>query len=135
MRYNALMFNGTDENVLQKINSQRERYQTWEGLVENKVATDNGKPVIFEIGYGVNVLAVRQESEEVLVDCVKKSQLQNISSTGSVCLIRINPKYAKVEIGEVGLFETISIPFTAALALCRIDGWLRALTCAEDGTT
>jgi len=127
MRPNVVMFNDTDENVLKEINSQRERYQTWEGLVENQVANNNGKFVILEVGCGVTVPAVRQESEEVLVDCSKKLKSQSSKGTGSVSLIRINPKDAKVEIDEVHQFENISISSTAALALCKIDCWLKAL--------
>ena len=55
---------------------------------------NSGELVILERGCGVNVPAVRKELEEVLLDCTKKIQLQNVGNE-SVCLIRINPKDCK----------------------------------------
>ena len=122
-----LMFNDTDDNVLKEINVQRERYQHWEGSVEEEVVSNNERLVIMEIGCGTNVPAVRRESEEVLVDCAKKIKSQG--SHGSVCLIRINPKDAKIEVddGSSLSFRTISIPSTAEKTLRKIDCWLKVL--------
>ncbi|KAL9188650.1 hypothetical protein ACHAXT_007028 [Thalassiosira profunda] len=127
MRPNVLMFNDTDENVLTPIGIQRERYQHWEALVEDDVALNGAKLVILEMGCGVNVPAVRQESEEVLLDCAKKLQSKGGEGKGSVCLIRVNPKEAQINVGGEETAETISITSTAAIALCKIDSWLKAL--------
>ena len=124
MRPNVLMFHDTDDNLLKEINCQRERYQEWEGIVEDNVAT-RGKLVILEMGCGTKVPAVRQESEEVLVDCAKKIQSQE-GSEGSVCLIRINPKDAEIKLDGGEPIDKISISSTAANALQKIDYWLKA---------
>jgi len=126
MRPDVLMFHDTDENVLKAINIQRERYQTWEGLVEEEVATNSRKLVILEMGCGINVPAVRQESEEVLSDCTKKLTSHVNGSEGSVCLIRINPKNAEIEMNDGDSFEAIPIASTAAIALQKIDILLKA---------
>lgn len=129
MRPNVLMFHDTDENVLGSIDIQRERYQTWEGLVEDEVAHHGANLVILEMGCGVNVPAVRQESEEVLFDCAKKVAIceSNAATAGSVCLIRINPKDSAIET-DGGTYEAIPIASTAAVALWKIDRWLEALS-------
>jgi len=123
MRPNVLMFHDTDVNVLREINSQRERYQAWEALVEEEVAKNNMNLVILELGCGTKVPAVREESEEVLLDTAKKIKSHK-GSTGTVCLIRINPKDAEIVVEGEGL-DTISIPSTAAYALQKIDSLLR----------
>jgi len=123
MRPNVLMFHDTDDNVLRGINIQRERYQTWEALVEEEVATKNMKLVILELGCGTKVPAVREESEEVLLDTAKRIT-SHAGSTGSVCLIRINPKDADIAVEGEG-FDTISIESTAANALQKIDSLLK----------
>ena len=124
MRPNVLMFHDTDDNVLRGINIQRERYQTWEALVEEEVATKNMNLVILELGCGTKVPAVREESEEVLLDTAKKIKSHE-GSKGSVCLIRINPKDADITVeGGEGL-DTISIKSTAANALQKIDRLLK----------
>lgn len=123
MRPNVLMFHDTDQNVLDPINHHRELYQKWESIVEGDVANKNSKLVILEIGCGPNVPAVRQESEEVLVDCVDK--LKSHRSSGSVCLIRINPKDAEIDL-QIG-HECISLHDTTLSALNKIDFWLRAI--------
>jgi len=133
MRPNVLMFHDTDENVLKTISIQRERYQTWEGLIEEEVASQSRKLVILEMGCGIKVPAVRQESEEVLSDCANKIKSKPTSG-GSVCLIRINPKDAKIEMSDGDLFETIPIASTAETALCKIDCWLRDFACCQDST-
>ena len=126
MRPNVLMFHDTDDNVLRPINIQRERYQAWEAQVEDEVAKNGGKLVILEMGCGVNVPAVRQESEEVLLDCAKRIEQTNTKQErGSVCLIRINPKDAEIDVEDEGVYETISIGNYAENALDKIDCWLR----------
>ena len=124
MRPNVLMFHDTDDNVLDPINVQRERYQAWEACVEEEVSMNNEKLVILEMGCGLKIPAVRQESEEVLYDTAEKIKM-NAGSTGSVCLIRINPKDAAIDNIEGGdSLDTISISSTAVDALQRIDYWL-----------
>lgn len=132
MRPNVLMFHDTDENVLGSIDIQRERYQTWEGRVEDEVVQRGANLVILEMGCGVNVPAVRQESEEVILDCVKKvsTHENNNAIAGSACLIRINPKDAAINI-DGGTFDSIPIASTAAVALRKIDRWLEALSGCE----
>ena len=117
------MFHDTDDNVLNPINIQRERYQAWEASVEEKVAVNNEKLVILELGCGVKVPAVRQESEEVLRDTAEKIKTTK-GSKGSICLIRVNPKDAAIDIEGGDSLDTISISSTAASALQRIDYWL-----------
>jgi len=125
MRPNVLMFHDTDVNVLREINSQRERYQAWEALVEEEVAKNNMNLVILELGCGTKVPAVREESEEVLLDTAKKINSHE-GSKGSVCLIRINPKDADIVVeGEEESLDTISITSTAANALQKIDSLLK----------
>ena len=123
MRPNVLMFHDTDKNVLDPISRHRELYQKWESTVEDDVANKNSKLVILEIGAGPNVPAVRQESEEILVDCTDK--LKSNRSSGSVCLIRINPKDAEIDL-QIG-YECISLHDTASSALNKIDFLLRAI--------
>jgi NAD-dependent SIR2 family protein deacetylase len=120
MRPNVLMFNDNDVNVLDPINIERERYQTWESAVEDNISLNDQKLVILELGCGVAVPAVRQESMDVLNDCAKK-----IRSTGhsSLCMIRINPKDAKIDNND-DTFEAISVISTAASALKQIDVWI-----------
>lgn len=122
MRPNVLMFHDTDDNVLRGINSQRERYQAWEALVEEEVVSKNMNLVILELGCGTKVPAVREESMEVLLDTAKKKSHEG--SKGSVCLIRINPKDADIALEGEGL-DTISITSTAADALQKIDSLLK----------
>ena len=129
MRPNVLMFHDTDENVLNTINIQRERYQTWESLVEDYVAVNEQKLVILEMGCGINVPAVREESVEVLLDCAKKVKSNGHRNEGSVCLIRINPKDSEIDIDgnsvESIQIESIQIASTAAVALQEIDAWIK----------
>ena len=128
MRPNVLMFHDTDENVLRPINRHRELYQKWESIVEDDVANENSKLVILEIGCGPNVPAVRQESEEVLVDCTDK--LKSHQSSGSACLIRVNPKDADIDL-QID-YECISLHDTASSALDKIDFLLRAIHSLDD---
>jgi hypothetical protein len=121
----VLMFHDTDENVLSTINIQRERYQTWESLVEDYIAVNDQKIVILKLGCGINVPAVREESVEVLLDCAKKVKSNEYRNEGSVCLIRINPKDPDIDIGG-NSFESIPIASTAAVALQEIDSWIKA---------
>ncbi len=124
MRPNVLMFHDSDENVLRHLFNEREKYQDWEGRVEDDVVNNNRKLVILELGCGVNVPAVRNESEEVLVDCTDRIRGAQ-SSRGSVSLIRINPKNAEVALEQN--YHSISIHSRAAIALTRINRWLALL--------
>jgi hypothetical protein len=89
--------------------------------VEERVAGDGQKLVILELGCGVNVTAVREESVDVLLDCTKK--VKTNGNEGSVCLIRINPKDAEIDIDD-NSFESIPIASSAAVALQAIDSWI-----------
>jgi hypothetical protein len=97
----------------------REKYQRWEAEVEEQVVNQAKNLVILEIGAGVRVPAVRDESEEVYGDI--KRRLQNSSSNkgGNVHLIRINPTDAHSNIDGC-----ISIPKTAKSALKSINSLL-----------
>ncbi|KAL3767119.1 hypothetical protein ACHAWO_003343 [Cyclotella atomus] len=124
LRPSVLMFNDTDETILKGIAIQRDRYQSWERHVEEAITYNKSKLVILELGCGVNVPAVRQESEEVLLDCTGIIESQTDDAKGSVCLIRINPKNA--ELNDLGRpCESISIQANAKNALEEIDFWLR----------
>eukprot|EP00804_Cyclotella_cryptica_P024723 CCRYP_001711-RA/>CCRYP_001711-RA protein AED:0.27 eAED:0.27 QI:700/1/1/1/0/0/2/130/1425 len=126
LRPNVLMFNDTDENVLRSISTQRDRYQTWESQVEDAISNKKSRLVILELGCGINVPAVRQESEEVLTDCAQIIQSQEVDSRGSVCLVRINPK----NVEGVALrheAEYISVKANAKEALEQIDHLLRQM--------
>ena len=121
-RPNVLLFHDTDENVLGDIEKQRRRYQEWEAKVEDAVVNEGKSLVILELGCGLNVPAVREESEEVFSDCLERIKSSESTSSGSVTLIRINPKDASISItanGAVG--QTISIYSKAEEALNMID--------------
>ncbi|KAL7520033.1 hypothetical protein ACHAWX_004784, partial [Stephanocyclus meneghinianus] len=127
LRPNVLMFNDTDENVLSYISTQRNRYQAWESHVEDAISNEKSKFVILELGCGVNVPAVRQESEEVLSDCAQIIQYQERESKGSVCLVRINPKNAEVDQLGHGA-EYVSVEANAKKALEQIHHILKQMT-------
>jgi len=124
-RPNVLMFHDTDENVLNDISSDRGQYQRWEELVENEIVENGQNLVVLELGAGVNVPAVREESEEVYTDVLKRLQTEESRNfNGSVTLIRINPKDSNVN--NITHFDTktkstISIPMKAEHALLLID--------------
>ena len=59
---------------------------------------------------GINVPAVREESVEALVDCSKKVKAKEHNNDGSVCLIRINPKDAEIDIDDNSLNRFQSHP-------------------------
>ena len=120
-RPNVLLFHDTDRNVLDSINIERERYQTWEAKVEKDVIMNGKKLVILEIGAGKNVPAIRSEGLEVLQDVLSGINENNL--TGKVDMIRINPKEAACDVAEFSE-HTISIFDTAANALRAIDGLL-----------
>jgi len=124
-RPNVLMFHDTDENVLRDIAHQRHRYQAWEARVEADVVKNGRKLVILELGCGKNVPAVRDESEEVLNDCL--SGLAESQSGGTATLIRINPNDAESAAPEPhsrGIAHTISIYGKAEESLNQIDALL-----------
>jgi len=121
------MFHDNDKNILQQINRSREQYQKWEAVVEEEIL--KGKHlVILELGAGLNVPAVRNESEEVLYDCLDRLKLSK-DGTGSVCCIRVNPKDAhfsrsNVMVGNLQT-STVSIYENAEKALILIDRWMK----------
>lgn len=121
-RPNVLMFHDTDENVLKSISHERERYQQWEARVEEEVMTNDKNLVIIELGAGLNVPAVRNESEEVFNDIL--SSLKTSSSAGSVTLIRINPNDSGF--GEIRK-NSISVHDKAENALLAINNILSAM--------
>lgn len=116
-RPNVLLFHDTDENVLRSINHERERYQQWEARAEKEVVGNHKHLVIIELGAGLNVPAVRNESEEVFKDTLRG--IGTSSSSRSVTLIRVNPKDA--DFGEMIGQNTISICDKAENALLNIN--------------
>ena len=122
LRPNVLMFHDTDENILKDISDSRQRYQEWEAQVEEKVVMNGEHLVILELGAGENVTAVRDESEEVFNDVLKRLQ-ENESSCGSVTLIRVNPKDSSIKkkVRENPDSNFISIPLKAEHALLSIN--------------
>jgi len=95
-RPNVLLFHDTDENILRDIVWQRRRYQDWEAKVEDEVVNNGKALVILELGCGLNVPAVREESEEVFSDCLERIHASDLASSGSVALVRINPRDATI---------------------------------------
>jgi len=124
-RPNVLLFHDTDENVLRDISQQRERYQEWEARVEDEVVSNGKTLVILELGCGLNVPAVREESEEVFSDCLKRIKSAHSERSGVVKLIRINPRDAGVSVrGDGAERHSISIYTRAEEALNQIDALL-----------
>jgi hypothetical protein len=125
------MFHDTDANVLQSINQQRDRYQHWEAQMEDQVVLNGKNLVIMEFGCGKNVPAVRQESEEVLGDCVERmttTQKNKKNGVGTVTLVRVNPKDAGMDDNNTELqSHAISIYDTSLNALRSIDQCLDTL--------
>ncbi len=97
MRPHVLMFHDTDENVLRDIAESRREYQKWEALVEEGVVSEGQHLVILELGAGKHFPAVRDESEEVFNDILEQLDKSDGANTGSVTLIRINPKDSDFE--------------------------------------
>jgi NAD-dependent SIR2 family protein deacetylase len=128
-RPNVLLFHDTDENVLEAIQHQRDRYQSWEAQMEEDVVLDGKRLVIVEFGCGMNVPAVRIEAEEVLADCLDRIQSQagddQDHEGGRVTLVRVNPKDAGIE-NEQLRDHVISIFDTSLNVLQSIDQALRA---------
>jgi len=87
-RPNVLMFNDTDSSVIRDVDKAREKYQMWEGKVEDDVVESTGASpkslVILELGCGVHVPSVRNEGYEVLRDVRQRG--------GKAHLIRVNLK-------------------------------------------
>ncbi len=129
MRPNVLMFHDTDENILRDINLQRERYQAWEASVEEDIEVSGKSMVVLELGCGPTVPAVREESEEVVMDCASIIQSKKSSGgkRGSVSFIRINPKHADINLSATGSTRMISIFSGAEKALKEIDRWIELL--------
>ena len=124
-RPNVILFHDTDENVNQSILQERKKYQEWEAKVEADVIRNGRNLVIIEIGAGLNVPAVRTESEEVFKDTCEG--LQTSDKGGTVTFIRINPKDAGFNWND-SKEQTISIYDTAKSALLMIDQALTALS-------
>lgn len=131
LRPNVLLFNDTDENVLEPIQIQRQYYQDWEAMVESRVCDPSidANFVLVEIGCGTNVPAVRNESEEVLADTLDGLSLLG-NSKGSARLIRINPKEAGIEEAKLSP-HVISIYESSIRALTKIDKELDLIIGAE----
>lgn len=121
-RPNVLMFHDTDENVLKDIQKERDRYQAWEARVEDQVVNNGKRLVILEVGCGTNFPAVREEGEEVLSDCLRRLQGEELSENtlGSVTMVRINPKDAGSEFQD----NTISIYGKAKESIQQINSLL-----------
>jgi WD40 repeat protein len=119
IRPNVLLFQDTDTNVLDPIFQHREKYQRWEAEIEDQVVNQAKNLVILEIGAGVKVRAVRDESEEVYRDIKQRLQRSSKTKCGNVRLIRINPTDASSNIDDC-----ISISTTAKNALKSIDSLL-----------
>lgn len=133
-RPNVLMFHDSDANILESINNQRERYQAWEKRIEDEVVLKGKKLVLLEIGCGIAVPAVRQETEEVLHDCLSRlqSDTKGISTNDRVILIRINPKNAETLSDSNALrSSTISVFQNSLKALQDIDNWISAFSGAN----
>jgi len=76
------------------------------------------------------VPAVREESEEVVLDCAKIIQSSNsrgVVRSGSVSFIRINPKHAEINLSTSEPARLISIFSKAEAALKEIDLWVELL--------
>ena len=124
-RPNVLLFHDTDENVLRDISRQRERYQEWEAKVEDDVVNKGKTLVILELGCGLNVPAVREESEEVFSDCLERINSIASERSGNVKLIRINPKDAGISVnGDNTDRHSVSIFARAEEALNQINSLL-----------
>ena len=82
------MFNDTDSSIIRDVDKAREKYQMWEGKVEDDVVGSMGADakslVILELGCGVHVPSVRNEGYEVLRDVRQRG--------GKAHLIRVNLK-------------------------------------------
>jgi NAD-dependent SIR2 family protein deacetylase len=116
-RPNVLLFHDTDDNMLKQINESRERYQYWESMMEDEIVYNNKHLVILELGAGLNVPAVRNESEEVFMDTWHR--INELASKGSATLIRINPKDAQCH--HLGNDHLISIFKKAESTLLKIN--------------
>jgi len=128
MRPNVLMFHDTDDNVLRSIRRQCERYQAWEQLIEDDVVLNGKNLVILELGCGLNVPAARQESEEVLRDCINRIACRNSKNgnnepTAEVTLIRVNPKDARID----NTIQGLSIYDTSLSALRQINHCMKSM--------
>ena len=123
MRPNVLMFHDTDENVLNAINIKRERYQTWERLVEEQVVGNGQKLVILELGCGVNVTDVREESVNVLLDSAKKVKA-NGTNEGPCALLESTPKMQRLTSVSIHLNRFQSRPRRQRLFRPSIPGSL-----------
>jgi hypothetical protein len=125
MRPNVLMFHDTDDNILRSIRLERERYQAWEASVEEDIEMGRSL-VVLEIGCGPTVPAVREESEEVVMDCAAKiiQSKKNGVKRGSVSFVRINLKHAEIKLSATESTRMISIFSGAEAALREIDRWI-----------
>ena len=78
---------------------------------------------------GPTVPAVREESEEVVMDCSKiiESKCKGNALGGKVSLIRINPKHAEIHVTGSDSTQMIPIFSKAEVALKEIDRWIELL--------
>ena len=83
----------------------------------------------YSLFQGPTVPAVREESEEVVLDCAKIVQSNKSKGlrSGSVSFIRINPKDAEINISTTNATQMISIFSKAESALKEIDLWIELL--------
>ena len=130
-RPSVLMFHDTDEYILQQIEKERQRYQSWEERVENEVSLKGQRLVILEIGCGVMVPVVRQEGEEVLHDIISKLEskdntIKPTQEQNRVTFIRINPKNAEINFVEKS-FSAISIYNSSLQSLQLINKWIKSI--------
>ena len=78
-----------------------------------RAVVSNGRNlVILELGCGLNVPAVREESEEVFSDCLERINSISSERSGSVKLIRINPRDAGISVSG-GNADRDSVPIFA----------------------
>jgi NAD-dependent SIR2 family protein deacetylase len=117
-RPNVLLFHDTDPNMINSISQHRDRYQKWEERIENDVVHNGRRMVILELGAGLNVPAVRNETEEVLRDTLERLTASN--SNGNITCIRVNPKDAGFSPQDES-HQCISIYQRAEKALLMID--------------
>ena len=91
-----------------------------------RAVVSNGRNlVILELGCGLNVPAVREESEEVFSDCLERINSVSSERSGTVKLIRINPRDAGISAnGDYADHHSVSIFARAEEALNQINALL-----------
>ena len=95
--------------------------------MEDAVVKEGKNLVILEFGCGMNVPAVREESEEVLGDCIKRIE-KSENKQGKATLVRVNPKDAGVDNNPDVEDCVVSIYDTSLKALQSLNHELEGLT-------